>query len=457
MHETIYNLIGSYGYLIVFLLVGIESFGIPLPGETALITASAFAAMGRLEIVGVIGAAAAGAILGDNAGYWVGKKGGLALIHKYGAYVRLDEAKIERMHAFFTKHGSKTVFIGRFVSLLRSWAAALAGVAQMPYGTFMLWNALGGFAWATIFGTLGFQFGKNLPLLERYLGQATTAMALLAALIVVLVLVGRWFLANRARVSAQMSARMTSAAGNPRFAEFSSHHRRVWALITTRFARGEYLALHLLTGFVLSSAALWLFAEVTEDALHHDPLTRFDVALAMWMRAHDLPIADGVFHYVSLAGSPLVMGILALAGTAVLLFRRQWLFASGWLAAFVGGGLLDRVLKVLIRRPVLRGAAQPGGETFNFATGHALGSIIGYGMLAYLLIVFVARDRNTAIAVVIASTTAVVLVGVAQLYLGILYFSYLIGGYAAGAVWLSACVTGIEIARRQRGASTFPD
>ena len=138
-------------------------------------------------------------------------------------------------------------------------------------------------------------------------------------------------------------------------------------------------------------AALWLFAEVTEDALHHDPLTRFDLALAMWMRAHDVPIADGVFHYVSLAGSPLVMAILALAGAALLLFRRQWLFASGWLAAFVGGGLLDRVLKFLIRRPVLRDIGSPRVETFNFATGHALGSIIGYGMLAYLVIVFVAR------------------------------------------------------------------
>ena len=90
MHETLYELIGSYGYLILFLLVGIESFGIPLPGETALITASAFAALGRLNIIGVIAAAATGAILGDNAGYWVGKKGGIALVHKYGRYVRLD-------------------------------------------------------------------------------------------------------------------------------------------------------------------------------------------------------------------------------------------------------------------------------------------------------------------------------------------------------------------------------
>ncbi len=451
MHDTILGLIGSYGYLIVFLLVGIESLGIPLPGETALITASALAAMGRLEIAGVIGAAAAGAILGDNAGYWIGKKGGLALIHRYGRYVRLDEAKVERMHVFFAKHGSKTVFLGRFITLLRSWAAALAGVALMPYGTFMFWNALGGVTWSVIFGTLGFVFGRNLPLLERYLGQAGMAVALLAALIVVLVILGRWFARNEASVSARLSALWRRAADDPRFADFRSHHQRVWGLVTTRFASGEYLALHLIAGFLVSSFALWLFSEITEDPVHHDPLTRFDVALAAWMRRHDVPIADGVFHYISLAGSPLVMGILALIVAAVLCARRRWLFAAGWLAAFVGGGLLDRVLKIVIRRPLTTGSGPLAGETFNFATGHALGSIIGYGMLAYVLISFFVDRRESGIAVLIAATTAVVLIGVAQLYLGILYFSLLLGGDAGGAVWLTACITGLELARRQRG------
>src|SRR5207249_198088 len=84
VHETIAQLVATYGYLVLFLIVGIESFGIPLPGETALVSAAAFAASGRLSIVGVIAAAAVGAIIGDNAGYWLGRKGGLALLHRHG-------------------------------------------------------------------------------------------------------------------------------------------------------------------------------------------------------------------------------------------------------------------------------------------------------------------------------------------------------------------------------------
>jgi len=451
MHDTVYGLIGSYGYLIVFLLVGIESLGIPLPGETALITASAFAAVGRLEIFGVVGAAAAGAILGDNAGYWIGKKGGLALIHKYGRYVHLDESKIERMNAFFEKHGAKTVFIGRFISLLRSWAAALAGVACMPWGTFMVYNALGGITWALIFGTLGYVFGKNLPLLEHYLGQASMAAALLVTLVVAVALVARWFSANRAKVSARMSDRWQHAATDPRFAEFRSHHRRLWAFVASRFARGEYLALHLTVGFVVSVAVLWLFAEVTEDVVHNDPLTRFDLALAAWMQRHESPFAHHLFHTVSLAGSPLVIAVIAMIVAAILAVKREWIILSGWLIAFLGGSLLGRFLQALVVRPrTVGGRELLSGDTFTLPTGHALGSLVGYGLLAYLLVAFIVKRRAVATAVIVVASTLVVAIGFSRLYLGVLYFSDMIGMYAAGVVWLAACITGIEIARSLR-------
>ena len=88
------------------------------------------------------------------------------------------------MHGFFERHGAKTVFIGRFIALLRSWAAALAGVGCMPYHTFTLYNALGGITWAALFGSLGYVFGHNLPTLERYVGQASLVLVVLVALVV---------------------------------------------------------------------------------------------------------------------------------------------------------------------------------------------------------------------------------------------------------------------------------
>lgn len=178
MHSWIANLLASYGYLFLFLLVAVESFGIPLPGETALVTAAAFAATGRLNIVLVIVVAAAGAIIGDNAGYWIGRKGGLALVSRYGRHVGLTEKKLKWARTFFDRHGAKTVFLGRFIALLRSWAAALAGIGRMPYGVFTLFNALGGVVWASLFGTLGYLFGRNLPRLEHYLGRASLVIAL---------------------------------------------------------------------------------------------------------------------------------------------------------------------------------------------------------------------------------------------------------------------------------------
>jgi membrane protein DedA with SNARE-associated domain/membrane-associated phospholipid phosphatase len=451
MHDTIYGLISSYGYLVVFLLVGIESFGVPLPGETALITASAFAAMGRLNIYFVISAAAAGAILGDNAGYWVGKKGGMALIRRYGSYVRLDEAKINRMHGFFEKHGSRTVFIGRFISLLRSWAAALAGVAQMPYGTFMLWNALGGITWASIFGVLGYIFGRNLPRLERYIGQASMAAALLAALVVTLALVARWFSANRATISAQMSERWRSTAVDPRFSTFRSRHQRLWGLVAGRFARGEYLLIHLAFGLTLSVIVLWIFADVTEDVIHHDPLTRFDLALASLMHRHDASIVHRFFHDVSLAGSPLVMATLAIVVSVVLAIRREGIILSGWIAAFLGASLLGRLLEAFVSRPRTAAEAELlAGSAFSLPTGHALGSLIGYGLLAYLLVGFVVKRRDVETVIVITAAALVLATGMSRLYFGLLYFSDIVGLYAAGSVWLAACITGIEIAHRQR-------
>ena len=115
-------------------------------------------------------------------------------MRRYGRRVGLTEQKLVRVRAFFDRHGAKTVFIGRFIALLRSWAAALAGVAEMPYGRFTFWNALGGITWASVFGTLGYVFGHNLPLLEHDLGRASIALAVLAVAVVVGV---RWWRGHR--------------------------------------------------------------------------------------------------------------------------------------------------------------------------------------------------------------------------------------------------------------------
>jgi len=429
MQGTISGLVTSYGYVVLFVVVGAESLGIPLPGETAVVTAAAWAALGHLSIYGVVATAVAAAIMGDNGGYWIGRMGGVALVRRYGRFFHLNETHLERARRFFERHGAKTVFFGRFIALLRTWTAVLAGAARMPYGTFMLYNALGAACWAGVVGALGYGFGRNLPRLERYMGQASLAGALLVALVVGLALGWRWFESNRTSVIAH------------------TQHLRTFA--AARFARGEYLGLHLTVGLVISIAGLWLFGAITEDVVHHDPLTLFDVALLNWVHVRATPAGYAIAGAISLLGSPATLTILALGVSLILVARREWIVLAGWLAAFAGGGLLDVVLKVVIRRPrPPYAAAFLQHFSWSFPSGHALASLIGYGMLAHVLTLLWIHRRSGQIAVVLGATALIVAIGLSRLYLGVHYFSDVVGGYAAGMLWLSACISGVEVARR---------
>lgn len=451
MHDTLTNLLGSYGYTVLFVLVGLESLGIPLPGETALVTAAAFAASGRLSIYRVVIIAVAAAILGDNGAYWIGRKGGLRLIRRYGRILHIDEAKLGRARNFFDRHGGKTVFIGRFIALLRTWAAVLAGVGNMQYSTFMLYNALGAITWAVIFGTLGYVFGRNLPMLQHYIGQAILALALLTALIAALILGARWFRANSSRISAHISRVAERIGSSETLQRFQKRHPLAWEFIVRRFQPGEYLGLHLTIGLIVSIVALWLFGGVTEDVIHHDPLTKFDVTLLEWFHAHTTKTGWEIFAAISSLGSPWAIAALGVLISIMLAVRRSWLVLAGWAAAFAGAGVLDILLKHIIQRPrPAYASAFLHDYSFSFPSGHAMGSLIGYGMLAYLLVIFWANRWQLRVAVVSTAGVLILAIGLSRLYLGVHYFSDVVGGYAAGVLWLSACITGIEIARRER-------
>jgi membrane protein DedA with SNARE-associated domain len=165
--HTIDGWLESYGYLVVFLLVMTESIGVPVPGETALIAAALYAgSTGKLEIWGVIAAAIAGAIIGDNIGFSIGRYGGARLLLRHGHKIRLDEGRLKIGIWLFRRHGGKVVFWGRFVSILRTYAAFLAGTNQMAWGRFLVSNAAGAVVWATAFGVAYYVFGSALQKLS---------------------------------------------------------------------------------------------------------------------------------------------------------------------------------------------------------------------------------------------------------------------------------------------------
>lgn len=160
----------AHGLPLLFVVVMLESFGLPLPGETALIAFGVLAAQGHYSIVWVIVLAAAGAIIGDNLGYWLlGRLGGRALFRRWSWLRRYSDRILPPTERIMRRHGGKTVFFGRFVAVLRVGAAAVAGLAHMKWWRFLFWNASGGIVWASAVGLAAFYGGKAVAdAIQRY-------------------------------------------------------------------------------------------------------------------------------------------------------------------------------------------------------------------------------------------------------------------------------------------------
>jgi membrane protein DedA with SNARE-associated domain len=159
-----------HGLPLLFLVIMFESFGIPLPGETALIFFGVLASKGDYDIVAVIAIATAAAIIGDNLGYWViGRWGGRALFQRWSWLKRYSDSVLPRAERIMKRHGGKTVFFGRFVAVLRFTVSWIAGLARMEWWRFFFWNAAGGIAWATLVGLVAYYGGKAAAdAIQRY-------------------------------------------------------------------------------------------------------------------------------------------------------------------------------------------------------------------------------------------------------------------------------------------------
>jgi membrane protein DedA with SNARE-associated domain len=204
-------LIATYGLWVLFLVVALESAGVPMPGETALVSTAIYAGVShRFDIGVVIGVAAAAAILGDNFGYLVGRTLGLRLVLRHGGRIGLGRERLLLGQYLFLRHGGKIVFFGRFVAFLRTFAALLAGVNRMAWGHFLALNALGGVCWAALFGGGAYAFGDRIG---RVTGPVSAA---LLAAGVVAVLAGWLFFRRHEQMLQQRAAAALAASPRPR-------------------------------------------------------------------------------------------------------------------------------------------------------------------------------------------------------------------------------------------------
>ncbi len=170
--DNIQEIARQYGYWAVFIGIALENTGIPIPGETITIVGGFLAGSGDLSFWFVLGSAIAGAVIGDNFGYWIGRIGGWPFLVRLGKFFKIPEHKLEDARRKFSKNAAMAVFFGRFVTLLRIFAGPMAGIAKMRYSQFILFNFGGAAIWAAIMVTLSYFLGRIIPLHQLVHGIA---------------------------------------------------------------------------------------------------------------------------------------------------------------------------------------------------------------------------------------------------------------------------------------------
>jgi membrane protein DedA with SNARE-associated domain/membrane-associated phospholipid phosphatase len=427
MLTALSGLVSTYGYWLVFGLIVMESLGLPLPGETMLIVAGAYAATGHLSIAGVILAGFLGAIAGDVGGYWIGRSGGAALMARIlGSRY---EAHLQKGHAFFDHYGPSAVLFARFVPVIRIISADLAGIIKMRFGLFSLFDAIGGIAWATAMGGLGYVFGNNLPALDMLLQRLGLGMVTIIAFLALAVWVARQLTRNETGVQ-HVQETIRRRLGLVRLQRFAMEH--------LRFPKGQ--AAVILGGFIVAILAGWLFGAMAEDVVMKDSLALYDVAIGKWFLAHATEDSNEFFFIMTQLGSVWAISAGSFLLTGWLVWRKKFASLITLLTSVGGGILLNVLLKNIFLRPRPNFVNAFYHETgYSFPSGHSMMSVLFYGMAAYLL----ADQFKTwkwRVWLGTSAFTLSLLIGLSRLALGVHFLTDVLGGWGAGVTWLMTCV-----------------
>jgi membrane protein DedA with SNARE-associated domain/membrane-associated phospholipid phosphatase len=453
--DSILHLISQYGYLIILFGVMAESMGVPLPGETILISAGILVQRGHLDLGDAIFFGILGAVVGDQIGYWVGREGGRPFILRWGRFVFITPERLARAEAFFARHGGKAVFMARFFSGLRVFGALVAGMSRMRWGTFFLFNALGGAVWATVAVLVGYFLGSSLDVVERWTGRASILLLALALLALVLYLSYRWVTRHPEQVKGAFER-----IGGRRVYAFLESPMGLW--LKRRFSPNEVYGLSLTLGLALTGLFSWAFGGVVQDVVARDPLVTWDLTVLRFFHSHGEPyLTTGVNVFEAVFSPDVLLSAAILTGLGFLLLaRRHGDFEVGFsgavlLATAFGTGILSQLLKALFHRPRPPASLQLVHETgYGFPSTHAV-TVVALGVVVWYLFGLRPLERwggswRARARVTLVVATVSLLVGLGRVYTGAHYPSDVLAGWALGGVWASVCLTAAEVFRRLR-------
>jgi len=449
---AIIGLLQHWVYLIIFLVAFLEGaafMGFLVPGETVVVLSGSLASLGYLQLGSCLLVISLGAILGDTVGYIIGKAVGKVYLEKHRRFLLFKETHIRKTEEYFRRHGGKTVFVGRFMSVLREMVPFTAGVSNMPLQKFLIYEISGGICWTFVYTLLGYFFVRSWEYIGTWAGKAG-----LFAFFVVLLLAGlsylyRWLVIKQPELFEWLREKHSKILSIPFVRFLMVRHQSFITYVQDRFSSESYLGIHLVIGLMLSSAFVWIFAGLTSRIPTSHPIVTVD----QWIESHILyfrtPAVDTFMFILSSLGSIEAVTAGSLIIVAYFLFEKNFDNLITYLSAIVGGSTLVFVLRMANHRTsqiIERAFLTIGG--WSVPSAHGMISITFYGMIAYFIISSADSLRLRAFTIV-STAFIVLLIGMSKIYFKVHYPSDLLIAYACGLFWLAICVTGLEIHARQ--------
>lgn len=446
MLQYLINLVerlGQWGYLVIFLGAMLESaafLGLIIPGESLVLVAGFLAAQGLLDLDVLITVVAIGAAVGDSIGYEMGRGMGRPALVEYGSRFGLTDGRIDKAETFFARHGSKAVFLGRFVGFARALIPFLAGSSRMAYRKFLPYNVLGAVLWASAVTLLGYFLGASWQTAERWIGRASALIGAILVFALLLVWLWRWAVQHESYIRQSWDRFLQ----RPRIHALRVRFGPQIAFVQARLSPQSYLGLQLTIGALILIGASWLFGGIAEDVVSGDPLTLVDLRVTQWFHEHATPLLTQAMLVVTNIHGPIPVTAAVVLIAAYLAWKKNWYWLICLGATVPFGMLLNVLMKYAFHR------ARPSFDipmltlsTYSFPSGHVAGATLLYGVLTGMLVTQIEAWRWR-VMIVLVALAMVVLVALTRLYLGAHYLSDVLAAFAEGVAWLTLCLTGVH-------------
>ncbi len=434
--------LGVWGYWLVLLAALLESLvlvGVVVPGAVLVVFAGFLSSQGYLDIGDLIWFAAIGAILGDSISYYLGTKG-TRFFHNENKWLKADH--LERGKQFFHKHGSKSIFLARFIGPLRAIVPFVAGISGMKKRQFLFWNIVSAFLWSASHLLVGYFFGNAFTAIEVWSTRLGYAVGLIVAFLVAIYLI-RFITVKHGRQIADFIRSVSASIGtavssNPDVQKLVKRYPIFFTFIKTRTDRRSFSGLPLsliVIGFVY---VLSLFFGIIQDVFASEAIVSADLRIANLIAYFRSPELTKVFLWITLLGKwQIVIGSAVIVSIILWLWKKRSYILYLWLA-LVADEVFNYLGKLLIHRD------RPGNpvyieHSFSFPSGHAMVAVIFYGFLAYILIRHLKNWKHKVNAF-FATLLVILAIGLSRLYLGVHYVSDVWGGYLLGFLILTTVI-----------------